>query len=280
STIEHGGTSGSVCGPEDESNVESSHARRRSSFINQAPHDPSKRPMITLDGGGFADTKVSRTITTIFKNMFNGSWTTWKEGNKSDHDELWAYFKKLFQWEVVTDVLVREVWEDTMKNRYPNIMLKARNDGYEIKTVKGQGYYEKSLSKYYELTHTKKGTGNGLHEFMKLKAELVWAAYKEAVVAKYGPNSYNHPIFDFDLWEYCSKEVTKGGLERGLWNMLIAAAGAFSSDLEQIHDFVFGMGQNRDVQNTLPGLVFFLMSLPKGVFRICLLLQQGRLVPT
>ncbi|GKB27695.1 hypothetical protein Tco_0867096 [Tanacetum coccineum] len=79
STIEHGGTSGSVCGPEDESNVESSHARRRSSFINQAPHDPSKRPMITLDGGGFADTKVSRTITTIFKNMFNGSWTTWKE---------------------------------------------------------------------------------------------------------------------------------------------------------------------------------------------------------
>ncbi|GJY86397.1 hypothetical protein Tco_0500423 [Tanacetum coccineum] len=196
STIEHGGTSGSVCGPEDESNAESSHARRRSSFINQAPHDPSKRPIITLDGGGycylfnihlldsyviymgfyvsmfiffcgFADTKVSRTITTIFKNMFNGSWTTLKEG----------MFGICF---------------------------------------------------------------------------LVW-------FSGYLP------------------DVTR---ERGLWNMLIAAAGAFSSDLEQIHDFVFGMGQNRDVQNTLPGLVFFLMSLPKGVFRICLLLQQGRLVPT
>ncbi|GJX94469.1 cysteine-rich receptor-like protein kinase 8 [Tanacetum coccineum] len=124
STFERGSTNGSVCGPEDELNTKSSHARRHSDFIKQAPGDPSKRPMITLDGGGFADTKVSRTITTIFKNMFNGSWTTWKEVNKSDRDELWAYFK----WEVVTDVLVREVWEDTMKNCYPNIMLKARNE--------------------------------------------------------------------------------------------------------------------------------------------------------
>ncbi|GJW56767.1 putative transposon, En/Spm-like protein [Tanacetum coccineum] len=33
------------------------------------------------------------------------------------------------------------------------------------------------------------------------------AAYKEAVVAKYGPSPYNHPIFDLDLWEYCFKEM-------------------------------------------------------------------------
>ncbi|GKC07129.1 hypothetical protein Tco_0998739, partial [Tanacetum coccineum] len=39
--------------------AESSHARRRSNFINQAPRDPSKRPMSTLDGGGFADRKIS-----------------------------------------------------------------------------------------------------------------------------------------------------------------------------------------------------------------------------
>nr|GEY06814.1 zf-CCHC domain-containing protein/DUF4219 domain-containing protein/UBN2 domain-containing protein [Tanacetum cinerariifolium] len=29
-----------------------------SNFINQDPRDPSKRPMITLDGGGFADMKL------------------------------------------------------------------------------------------------------------------------------------------------------------------------------------------------------------------------------
>ncbi|GKB95924.1 hypothetical protein Tco_0982061 [Tanacetum coccineum] len=169
STFKRRSTSGSVCGPEDELNTESSHARRRSNFIKQAPSDPSKRPMITLDGGGFTNTKVSRTITTIFKNMFNGSWTTWKEVNKSNRDELWAYFKKCFQWEVVTDVLVREVWEDTMKNHYPNIMLKARNESIKM-------------------------------------ARLAEAAYKEAVVAKYRPSPYTHPIFDLDLWEYCSKE--------------------------------------------------------------------------
>ncbi|GJU58354.1 reverse transcriptase domain-containing protein [Tanacetum coccineum] len=39
------------------------------------------------------------------------------------------------------------------------------------------------------------------------------AAYKEAVVARYGPDSSNHPsMFDDDLWESCSQEVTKGGL--------------------------------------------------------------------
>ncbi|GJS02438.1 hypothetical protein Tco_0318946 [Tanacetum coccineum] len=58
STFERGGTSGSVCGPVDESNAESSHARRRSNFINQDLCDPSKRPMITLDAEGFADTKA------------------------------------------------------------------------------------------------------------------------------------------------------------------------------------------------------------------------------
>lgn len=42
--------------------------------------------------------------------------------------------------------------------------------------------------------------------------EKLQGAYKEAVVAKYGPDSLNHPIFDVDLWEHCSQEVTKGGL--------------------------------------------------------------------
>ncbi|GJZ09130.1 transposase, Ptta/En/Spm [Tanacetum coccineum] len=207
STFECGSTSGSVCGPKDELNTESSHARRRSNFIKQAPSDPSKRPMITLDGGWFTNTKR----------------------------------------EVVTDVLVCEVWEDTMKNRYPNIMLKARNELIKIAQLAGvqfdgsdfsvlkpynpkwieSSYWEdmidrvwnnaewkmKSKSKrvnqlilnevskhcagsitivqhkrklekklktplttseIFELTHTKKGAGNGLHEFMKLKAELVW----------------------------------------------------------------------------------------------------------
>nr|GEU45261.1 transposase, Ptta/En/Spm [Tanacetum cinerariifolium] len=115
STFERGGTSESVFGPEDESNAESSHARRCSNFINQDPRDPSKRPLITLDSGGFADTKVSHTITTIFKNMFNGSWTTLKEVNK-------IFFVGKCDY-----IMVREVWEDAMKNCYPNIMLKARN---------------------------------------------------------------------------------------------------------------------------------------------------------
>nr|GEU38650.1 hypothetical protein [Tanacetum cinerariifolium] len=41
----------------------------------------------------FTDPKVSRKITSILKTMFNGSWTTQKEVDKSARDELWAHFK-------------------------------------------------------------------------------------------------------------------------------------------------------------------------------------------
>ncbi|GKE73941.1 hypothetical protein Tco_1535982 [Tanacetum coccineum] len=105
---------GSRCGRVDESYVESSQARRSVNIINQTPYDPLKRKMITLDSRGFADPKVSHMLSVILKNMFNGSWTTWKEVNKTARDELWAHFKRFFQWEVVTNVLVREVWEDTL----------------------------------------------------------------------------------------------------------------------------------------------------------------------
>nr|GEU98088.1 hypothetical protein [Tanacetum cinerariifolium] len=71
----------------------------------------------------FTDPKVVRKITSILKTMFNGSWTTWKEVDKSGHDELWAHFKELFKWEGLSDVLVHDAWENSMKKCYPDIML-------------------------------------------------------------------------------------------------------------------------------------------------------------
>ena len=41
----------------------------------------------------FADAEVSRMLTVILKNMFNGSWTTWKEVNETARNELWVHFK-------------------------------------------------------------------------------------------------------------------------------------------------------------------------------------------
>ena len=53
-TIGCGGRGGSVGRRFVESNTESSHGRRRSNIINQVPHDPSKRTMISLDSGRYA----------------------------------------------------------------------------------------------------------------------------------------------------------------------------------------------------------------------------------
>ncbi|GJU13672.1 hypothetical protein Tco_1136068 [Tanacetum coccineum] len=134
----------------DESNAESSHGRRRSNVINQVPRDPSKRTMITLDGGGFTATTI-RMIIYIFKNMFSGSWTTWNEVNRSARDELWALFKAFFQWGVVDDVLVREVWEGCMRKLYPNLMSKARDESIKMAQLDGVQFdgYEFSILKPY-----------------------------------------------------------------------------------------------------------------------------------
>ncbi|GJZ20234.1 hypothetical protein Tco_0556824 [Tanacetum coccineum] len=110
----------------DESNAESSHGRRRSNIINQVPCNPSKRTMITLDGGGFTATTI-RMIICIFKNMFNGSWTTWNEVNMFARNELRALFKG-----VVDDVLVSEVWEDCVRKLCPNLMSKARDESIKM----------------------------------------------------------------------------------------------------------------------------------------------------
>nr|GEU64250.1 hypothetical protein [Tanacetum cinerariifolium] len=104
----------------DEPNTDVSRHQRGSNIIEQVPYDPSKRNMISLDGREFTDPKVSRKITSILKTMFNASWTTWKEVDKSAHDELWAHFK-----------------ENSMKKRYPDIMLKAIGESVKLAWTAG-----------------------------------------------------------------------------------------------------------------------------------------------
>nr|GEW96586.1 transposase, Ptta/En/Spm [Tanacetum cinerariifolium] len=94
----------------DELNAELAHSRRHSNVNNQVPHDPSKRTMITLDGGGFTATTI-RMIIYIFENMFNGSWTTWNEVNR--------------------------VWEDCIRKLYPNLMSKAKEESIKMAQLDG-----------------------------------------------------------------------------------------------------------------------------------------------
>nr|GEV24935.1 hypothetical protein [Tanacetum cinerariifolium] len=91
----------------------------------------------TLDGEEFTNPKVSRKITSILKTMFNGSWITWKEVDKSARDELWAHFKELFKWEGLSDVSVHDAWENSMKKRYPYIMLKAGGESVKLAWTAG-----------------------------------------------------------------------------------------------------------------------------------------------
>ncbi|GJU59864.1 hypothetical protein Tco_1237630 [Tanacetum coccineum] len=156
---------GSRCGRVDESYVESSQARRRVNIINQA---------------SFTDPKFSHMLSVILKNKFNGSWTTWKEVNKTAHDELWAHFKFYNpKW------IESSYWED-MIGRVWNTA--------EWKT--------KSKSKRVNQLILKEASKHCVGSIIIAQHKRKLAMYKEAVVAKYGPDSSNHPIFDVDLWEY------------------------------------------------------------------------------
>nr|GEY21194.1 transposase, Ptta/En/Spm [Tanacetum cinerariifolium] len=92
--------------------------------------------MISLDGGRFIATTI-RMIIYILKNMFNGSWTTWNKVNRSAYGELWELFKAFFQWEVVPVVLVHKVSEASMRNIYPCLVSKARDDSIKMAQLAG-----------------------------------------------------------------------------------------------------------------------------------------------
>ncbi|GJY98497.1 transposase, Ptta/En/Spm [Tanacetum coccineum] len=191
---------------DDEPNTDVSQRRRGSNIIEQVPQDPSKRTMISLDDGEFTDPKVVRKITSILKTMFNGSWTTWKEVDKSGRDELWAHFKELFKWEGLSDVLVHNAWKNSMKKRYPDITLKAKLESMKLAKAAGEQVHKRppTAAELFELTHMKNGA------FVTLKSERVAAAYNGALVEKYGSDPANHPIYDDDLWKQCAGDDKKG----------------------------------------------------------------------
>nr|GFC89393.1 hypothetical protein [Tanacetum cinerariifolium] len=45
--------------------------------------------------------------------------------------------KAFFQWKVVADVLVHEVWEASMRKLYPGLMSKARDESIKMAQLAG-----------------------------------------------------------------------------------------------------------------------------------------------
>ncbi|PWA59536.1 hypothetical protein CTI12_AA390470 [Artemisia annua] len=51
--------------------------------------------------------------------------------------QMQNHLKAFFQWEVVADLLVCEVWEDSMRKLYPNLMSKARDVSIKMAQLDG-----------------------------------------------------------------------------------------------------------------------------------------------
>nr|GEW24476.1 uncharacterized mitochondrial protein AtMg00810-like [Tanacetum cinerariifolium] len=79
-----------------------------------------------------------------------------------------------------------------------------------------QDLFTLTTSKIFELTHTKKGAGNGLHEFMKLKAKLVWVTTIEES-KDLTSLSFDEPIGNLKVHKMIIKkdsEIVKATIER------------------------------------------------------------------
>ncbi|GJR50948.1 hypothetical protein Tco_1401469 [Tanacetum coccineum] len=168
---------------ENEPNTDVSQHRRGSNIIKQVPHDPSKRTMINLDGGEFTDTKGLSVVKSEKSERLS------EEAKRSalkrfDSKEARRFTRarksvELFKWEGLSDVLVHDAWENSMKKRYPDIMSKARGESVK---------------------------------WHRRPVFNLRAAYNGALVKKYGSDPANHPIYDDELWKQCAGDDKKGGV--------------------------------------------------------------------
>ncbi|GJS96133.1 transposase, Ptta/En/Spm [Tanacetum coccineum] len=150
--------------------------------------------MISLDGGEFTDAKVSRKITSILKTMFNGSWTTWKEVDKSARDELWAHFKAAgVQFEGADCTILKPYNPEWIKSKHWEDMID--------RVWKTKKWLNKAVS----------GSKNR-NTVKEVFLDYLQAAYNGAVVDKYGSDPANHPFYDDDLWKKCAGDDMKGGV--------------------------------------------------------------------
>nr|GEV71455.1 transposase, Ptta/En/Spm [Tanacetum cinerariifolium] len=152
--------------------------------------------------------------------------TTWKEVDKSGCHELWAYFKELFKWEGLSDVLVHDAWENSMKKRYPDIMSKARVElvklekavdvqfkGVDCTILKPYNpgwikskHWEDMIDRVYKTKNwLNKATSDSKNRMTVKEGFIQWCSW-----GKYGLNLTNHPIYD-DLWKQCAGDDKKGG---------------------------------------------------------------------
>ncbi|CAI9270912.1 unnamed protein product [Lactuca saligna] len=194
----------------------SSSSVRGSNILEQVPSNPSKRKFIEVDSEKQLTDQISviRAITCILKMMFDGPWTSLEEE---------------------TDVLARKVWEDCMKNRFPDIMRRAREaslelakaanvnasveDGSVSKHIRGSisiRQHKKRMQamlkrpptgvELYARLHIKQST----QEYITAKAAKVKEAYESAMVAKFGDDTSFHPLLDNETWCDVSEGVKKG----------------------------------------------------------------------
>ncbi|CAI9289731.1 unnamed protein product [Lactuca saligna] len=107
---------------------------------NDADLNGSHRPFITRKGYKFGRQSIHRAILKIFWQFINEPWITYRKIPKEVVTQMFERFRTQYRWDPNEEGIIREGFENTLKDRYRGRMMDAREASES---------YNKALSKKY-----------------------------------------------------------------------------------------------------------------------------------
>nr|KAJ0227309.1 hypothetical protein LSAT_V11C100046090 [Lactuca sativa] len=167
---------------------------------NDADLNGSHRPFITRKG--FGRQSIHRAILKIFWQSINEPWITYRKILKEVVTQMFEHFRTQYRLDPNKEGIIREGFENTLKDRYRGRMRDAREAS---KQLTGE---DPSFIDHYYKTHltaeSKKiyfgGDKEAPVDFVNETSRVVIESYNKALFKKYGDDPTQHNVIDPELW--------------------------------------------------------------------------------
>ncbi|CAI9279893.1 unnamed protein product [Lactuca saligna] len=116
---------------------------------NDADSNGSHRPFITRKGYKFGRQSIHRTIVKIFWQSINEPWITYKKIPKEVVTQMFERFRTQYRWDPNEEGLIREGFENTLKDRYRGRMRDAREAS--VKSARKAGHVIAEINDNFEI---------------------------------------------------------------------------------------------------------------------------------
>ncbi|CAI9269029.1 unnamed protein product [Lactuca saligna] len=185
---------------------------------NDANSNGSHRPLITRKGCGRQS--IHRAIVKIFWQSINEPWITSKKILKEVVTQMFERFRTQYRWDPNEEGLIREGFENTLKDRY-----RAKHTGgsigfeeHHLKLKQLTGEDPSFIDLYYKTHLTAESKkiyfGGDKEAQVDFVNETSRESYNTALSQKYGDDPTQHNVNDPELWTQ-TQLLRNGGKQKG-----------------------------------------------------------------